>query len=80
MCELQALSREELISAYRKRSAQACGMKARRAETQALPGSVHDSRYPQGHAVTENSGSSELRIPCIHSLAHSRVPLEIIEL
>lgn len=37
MCELQALSREELISAYCKRSAQACGMEARRAETQALP-------------------------------------------
>lgn len=43
-------------------------------------GSVHDSRSPQGRAPTESSGSSKLRIPSIHSLAHSRVPLEVTEL
>ena len=36
-------------------------MEARRAETWQRQGSVHDSRYPQGHAQTESKGSSAPR-------------------
>lgn len=32
-------------------------MEARRAETWQRQGLVHDSRYPQGHALTESPGS-----------------------
>ena len=36
-------------------------MEARRAETWQRQGLVHDSRYPQGHALTESLGSSARR-------------------
>lgn len=36
-------------------------MEARRAKTWQRQGLVHDSRYPQGHALTESPGSSASR-------------------
>ena len=48
-------------------------MEARRAETWQRQGSVHDSRYPQGHALTESLGSSAPRHDAApHLLIHRK--------
>ena len=43
-------------------------------------GSVYDSRYPQGHALTKGAEASELRIPSIHRFTHTVEPTELIAL